>query len=129
MKKVAMGREVRLAIVLLVALIIAVGVSTVISQNVIGDLIESTEALYTDDGCIRSEGDVKKIYDKFEKWRFFFNITINHNDIGYAESDLLELIEAIRANDSTAAGIAKSRLVGALKQLKRLSGVNSDSII
>lgn len=129
MKKRGVVREVRLAILLLMLLIIAVGISTAISQRVTSDLIEATEALYTGDDCVDSENEATAIYKKFEGWRFFFSITVSHDDIGLAESELLELIEAVKAGDSTAASISKSRLIGALKQLKRLSGVGPDSII
>ncbi|MBR2965198.1 MAG: hypothetical protein IKC34_01465 [Clostridia bacterium] len=129
MKRKGVLREVRLAVLLLILLVITVGTSTAISQSVTNDLIESAEALYTGENCALSEDKATAIYEKFERWRFFFSITVSHDDIGLAESELLELVEAVKANDEAAASIAKSRLIGALKQLKRLSGIGPDSVI
>ena len=129
MKKTVIVREVRLAIIFLVLLFLTVGISTAISSVVTSGLIESVETLDTGEGCKKSSETAEAIYEEFESWRFFFSITISHDDIGAAESDLLELVEAIKADDSIAASIAKSRLIGALKQLGRLSGIGPDSII
>ena len=129
MKKTVIVREVRLAIIFLVLLFLAVGISTAISSAVTSGLIESIGALYTGEGCQKSSAAADAVYEKFESWRFFFSITISHDDIGLAESELLELVEAVKAGDATAASIAKSRLIGALKQLKRLSGIGPDSVI
>jgi len=129
MKKNSVLRDVWLAVFLLLLLFSLTLANTLIYEHIVGTLIEKAEELNIAEDCGALSEQVKLIEEEFDRWNFFMGITVNHDDIGRAESELIELVEAIESNDATAARIAKSRLIGALKQLRRLSGAGIDSII
>jgi hypothetical protein len=59
----------------------------------------------------------------------FFAITVSHDDLTNIEGCFYEILGAAEANDDDALKIAKSRLIGSLSHLKRLSAINIDSIL
>ena len=83
--------------------------------------IESTERGDT-------EG-ASKIAEDFSRVSFFMSITTNHDDLEDAEQFIIEFKEAVAGEDEYALKLTKSRLMAAIKQLKRLSGIGIDSII
>ena len=129
MNRKRISKDVILALLILLLLVIFAVTNGLISASALNELT----ATVTDIEISGEQEDTLKrahmLAEKFDVWSFFFSITVNHNDIGEAESELIELVEAIEANDTTAARIAKSRLLGALEELRRLSGFGLDSII
>ena len=78
------------------------------------------------------QGDAEgatRITEDFSRISFFMSITTNHDDLEDAEQFIVEFKEAVSGEDKQALKLAKSRLVAAMKQLKRLSGFGIDSII
>ena len=75
-----------------------------------------------------AEGAIR-IAEDFSRISFFMSITTNHDDLEDAEQFIVEFKEAVSGEDKQALKLAKSRLVAAMKQLKRLSGFGIDSII
>lgn len=77
---------------------------------------------------IDSYGLYSDIYDEYMKKQKFIGLTVSHDDLTNIEGEFNEILGSIRAKDKESLIIAKSRLVGALTHMKRLSGVNADSI-
>ena len=118
-----------IAIGLLLALILTVGTNTLLCTSALKSIEISVGSLDINGSSADLKDEVKEIADRFGRWSFFFSITVNHDDIGDAECELIELVEAINSEDKATARIAKSRLIGALRQLRRLSGIGIDSVI
>lgn len=69
------------------------------------------------------------IYDDYLRRQKFLSITVNHDDLTNVEDGFEEILGALRAEDYGSVIITKSRLIGALSHLRRLSGINIDSIL
>ena len=124
MSKTKSLRDLAVAAVILAALIILTATNVMICSRSINRLAENAEKI--------SIGDVEKaktMEEDFRRTAFFLSITVNHDDIDNAHGELLELVRTVESDDSAALEIAKSRLIAALGQLKRLSGIGIDSII
>jgi hypothetical protein len=72
--------------------------------------------------------DYENAYGNFMKVRGYLNFTVPHSDLAEIEGEFHEILGAIEAMDDESLTIAKSRLIGSLSHLKRLSGINTDSI-
>ena len=93
----------------------------------------------TDELCERAEeidvdaegakARAEELYSFFDKHQRLISITVSHDDLRDIDNEICELIGALRVNDADGAEITKSRLCGSLRHLKRLSGLNIDSII
>ena len=70
-----------------------------------------------------------QIYEDFKKKEGYIALTVNHGDLMSIENAFAEIIGAAKANDRESLIIAKSRLIDALGHLRRLSGINFDSIL
>ncbi len=104
-------------LVLLNSIIISYNIKEVISR------LESTPAE------ISAADEYLDIRDDFIKTRKYFSLTVNHDDITDIDCEFAELVGALSAGDDKELMIAKSRLINALMHLKRLSGINSESIL
>ena len=117
-------RDVTIAIVILISLIVFAAANSIICTSrlkALSSAVENTEY-----------GDVvaaKMIREDFTRLAFLMSITVNHDDLEDAEECVIEFSEAIRSGDEVEIRLAKSRLVAALRQLGRLCGFNIDSII
>ena len=69
-----------------------------------------------------------EIFEDYIKRQRFIGLTVSHEDLTNIECEFYEILGAIEAEDEESLIIAKSRLIGALSHLKRLSGINADSI-
>ena len=69
------------------------------------------------------------IRDDFIKIRKYISLTVNHEDISEIDSEFAELSGILTVGDAEELVIAKSRLINALLHLKRLSGINLESIL
>lgn len=72
--------------------------------------------------------EYKQTFEEYQKMQMYFSITVGHSDLTVIEDSFAELLGAVEAEDEESLKIAKSRLIQALHHLKRLSGVNFDSI-
>ena len=68
------------------------------------------------------------IYQHYMKKQKIISITVSHDCLREIENNFCEILGSIEANDEESLIIAKSRLIGALEHLQRLSGINADSI-
>ncbi len=70
----------------------------------------------------------EEIFEQYMKNQKYIGITVSHEDLTNIEQEFNEILGAIEAKDKEALIISKSRLIGALKHLKRLAEINADSI-
>lgn len=92
-----------------------------------GELYERAENINVEDEGAREA--VIELYSFYEKHQRLISITVSHDDLRDIDNEMCELVGALRVNDADGAEISKSRLCGSLRHLKRLSGLNIDSII
>ena len=76
-----------------------------------------------------SENELREIYERYKKKSNYFGLTVSHEDLMNIEETFVETIAYIDIGDTNSAMVAKSRLEYFLKHLRRLSGLNIDSII
>ena len=103
-----------------------------INAFALGRIIDSVTAAVTEaeeKDTDAAENEYTEIYENFKKKERYISLTVNHNDLMNIENSFAELIGAARADDQESLVIAKSRLIDALGHLKRLSGINLDSIL
>lgn len=117
------------------AAIISIAVLTVILTAVILNSIfvsktmnEIAQKLKNTPSDTESYADYSEIYDEYMKKQRFISLTVSHDDLTNIESEFNEILGSIEADDKENLIIAKSRLIGSLSHLKRLSGINADSI-
>ena len=117
-----------------IAYTILVSTVTLITVNslVLGRMIDTVTKAVSDaevDDTTLAETEYTEIYEAFKKKERYISLTVNHNDLMNIENSFAELIGAAKADDKESLIIAKSRLIDALGHLKRLSGINLDSIL
>ncbi len=114
------------AYITLLLLLIAVSMNSVVLNKAITGLYNSVEQAPT-------VGDVYEtynaIYKEYIKKRCFMSLTVNHQDTSEIEICFAEILGAAKANDTDSLIISKSRLMRSLSHLRRLSGINFDSIL
>lgn len=112
-------------VVLSVIIIIVIINSLIISYNI--DVI--LEKLRGTPDVASAEEIYEEIFDDYMKKQKYLGLTVSHDDLTNIESEFYEIIGAAKVSDDDALKIAKSRLIGALIHLKRLCGINFDSIL
>ena len=118
------------ASILLFAIFCAVIVNTSLLTKTINDFTQKIEKLEIYESDITAaEKSSKKIYSEFKSKETFMSLTVNHNDLTAIEELFSEMIGYLSVQDADGARVAKSRLIDALLHLRRLSGVNIDSIV
>ena len=70
-----------------------------------------------------------ELFDYYKRHERLISISVNHEDLTAINEDLCEIIGLLRVEDKDGAEVTKSRLLGSLEHLGRLSGINIDSII
>ncbi len=113
------------AIVTACLVTLAVILNSVFLDISLSSLIDECEKI--PDECERAP-EYERLYENFCKWQKFISLTVSHEDLSDIEKDFAEILGAARADDRESLIIAKSRLIMTLTHLRRLSGVNPDSI-
>jgi energy-coupling factor transporter ATP-binding protein EcfA2 len=72
--------------------------------------------------------EYSEIYENYKSRMHFISLSVSHEDLSELEEAFSELIGAAKSEDETAITIAKSRLTDRLGHIKRLCGINIDSI-
>ncbi len=109
------------AIITLVMILTSVTLNTKILNERIDEILGDVENHSHYD-------DVLATKDKYLKYQRFISISVSHKDLMNIE-DLFSEYEAEVRLENENKNITKSRLISALKHLKRLSAINIDSII
>lgn len=120
-------KAVTVAIILLALSLGAVVANSIILNSIIDDIsdeIEDTDDEKTASALLQYE----EIYEKYKSRASYIGLTTNHEDLTSIEQSFSEIIGAAKADDSDTIMAIKSRLIDELRHLKRLSGINIDSI-
>ena len=114
------------AIVASLTVTATVGLNSLMLDKTLDALVAECEAIpnETDKGA-----EYEALYQSFMRKQKFISLTVSHDDLTEIENDLAEILGAISADDKESLIIAKSRLIMTLTHLRRLSGVNLDSIL
>ena len=114
------------AIVTALTVMALVGANSLILRTSLTALVEECESI---PDSTSNKINYEQLYESFMKKQKFISLTVSHDDLTEIENDLAEIIGACEANDEDTLIIAKSRLIMTLTHLRRLSGVNLDSIL
>lgn len=87
-----------------------------------------TEAIETAPDDASDSEIYNEIFEDYLRREKYLALSISHSDLHAIEDSLAELIGAVAAGDDDTLIIAKSRVIRALSHIKRLAGVNIDSI-
>ena len=112
--------------IILIALFILVGVNTAVVDDMLDKTIAEVEDLSFDSELQESFDALRCEYEKNAK---YINLTVSHQMMSEVEEAFAEMEGAVKATDEDGFIGAKSRLVDALGQLRRLAGLSLDSII
>jgi hypothetical protein len=120
-------KSVRFAYTVFLLLLIAVMLNSLLLGKIIDTLeYEVTKAEEEDMSAAHSE--YTNIYDKYKKYELYISLSVSHDDLSNLEDAFAEIIAAAKADDRSTLITTKSRLTDYLRHIKRLSGINIDSI-
>ena len=105
--------------------------AVIINSVTVGKMIDSVSEdlrLAEEEDMPRAELEYSRIYEKYKGYEAYISLTVDHDDLSNIEDGFSEIIGAARARDSAGVITTKSRLTDYLRHVKRLSGINVDSI-
>lgn len=117
----------KIAYTVLIFSLIAVAANSIYLHFSIEKITQKSEA--TSVYSVDARGNFRELHDYYKRHEHIISLTVNHDDLESIDDAYFEIIGALEVGDTNSASIAKSRLLGALSHLKRLSGINIDSII
>lgn len=109
--------------------LILVSINTYFILQSIDEVIESIEALDLEGDQEMLKREAAALKEDFKRRECYISITVSHNDLMNINDALSEFVGYISVSDTDGASVTKSRLIDALEHLRRLSGLNIDSII
>lgn len=118
----------KIAYGILICTVVLISINSILLCRTVEDVTKAVTEGEERDTRI-AEKEYTEIYDNFKKKESYIALTVNHGDLTSIEDAFAELIGAAKADDTDSLLIAKSRLIDALGHLKRLSGINIDSIL
>jgi len=119
-----------IAAILLFGIIFAVILNTVMLTRSIDQYTATVSALEIDEErTLAAEAEARAAYAQFKRCETYMSLTVNHNDLTAIEELFSEMIGQLSVGDADGAKVTKNRLIDALSHLRRLSGVNIDSVV
>ena len=110
------------AVLVIVVLINSLSVGKII-DSISDDIIRAEES-----DMAAAEKEYTEIYEKYKRYELYVSLSVDHDDLSNIEDAFSEIIGAARADDAAGVVTTKSRLTDYLRHIKRLSGINIDSI-
>ena len=120
-------KTVRAAAVLLVITLLTVIINSLVLKNMIDEITNEVEAA-EEENTELAFAEYTEIFEKYKKKSSYISLTVNHEDLTDIENSFAEIIGAARSGDAMGIITIKSRLISALRHLRRLTGINLDSI-
>ncbi len=117
------------AAVILIGLLLGVTANALFLDKTISDITDNVNSFHIGDDSEDNILRARELFDNFKKKETYISTTVNHNDLTEIEELMSEMVACLSVDMTDEAQVAKSRLIDALKHLRRLSGVNIDSII
>lgn len=120
-------KSVRFAYTVFALLFVAVFINSLSVGKTI-DSISRELAEAEEEDMKSAEKEYERIYENYKKYEFYVSLTVDHDDLANIEDAFSEIIGAAKADDAVGVVTTKSRLCDYLRHVKRLSGINIDSI-
>ena len=118
------------AFILMIILIGAVSLNTYVIDRKISGLHDKLELVsITDSNTEQVRQKVEEIFEEYKSCETYVSLTVNHDDLTNIEDNFAELIGNLSVGDADSAKVTKNRLLYSLEHLRRLSGINVDSVI
>ena len=117
------------AAVILLVLCVGVWCNTLHLDKTIDEITEDIKDFEIGDDAASASIRAREIFENFKRKETYISTTVNHNDLTDIEALMSEMIGCLEAEMTDEARVAKSRLIDTLGHLRRLSGVNIDSIL
>ena len=119
-----------LAVIICAVTVVSVYVNTYFLDAVIGEIEGAVEALeISENNMSDSLMDAREIQGLWERRETFMSLSVSHKDITDVGAILAELVGQLEVGNTDDAKVTKYRLTDALGHMRRLSGINIDSII
>ena len=118
-----------ISLVIIALVILGTVLNSLCLDKEIRRITEKVEGLEISDESLNALGDAEELYSYFKEREDYISATVNHSDLTVIEELFSEMTARIREGDGKEGRIIKSRLIDALRHLRRLSGVNIDSVI
>ncbi len=118
------------AILLIIFLLSAVCINTLYLTSEIDKITNAVTLINIDknkDSGTKNEAE--RVFNQYKRAEIIISLTISHEDLTNIEDCFVEMIAYLSIDDTDNARVAKSRLINSLEHLRRLSGLNIDSII
>lgn len=113
-------KSVKMAAVLLVLTLAAVVANSIAVRNMIGGIVEDVK--------VADASKYEQIFEDYKRMEAYISLTVDHEDMMNIELAFAELTGAVRAEDEESVTVIKNRLIYSLEHLRRLSGINIESI-
>ncbi len=120
-------KSVRFAYAVFAILVISVFINCFLISRTLDGICELILSAEEKDMAL-AKADYGEIFEKYNRRRLFIGLSVDHNDLSDIENAFSEIIGAADAGDSNAVMAAKSRLINRLRHIRRLSGINIESI-
>ena len=119
-----------LAVIIFSATVVAVFVNNYYLDEAIEEIIEAVEELEIagNDSDELSE-EAEEVRSLYRARQTYISLSVSHGDLTDIEEMLSELAGQLRVGAMEEAEVTKGRLIDALWHLRRLSGVNIDSVV
>ncbi|MBR5140106.1 MAG: DUF4363 family protein [Clostridia bacterium] len=120
-------KSIRIAYIIFTLLLVA----TIINSIILGRIIEGfsqdiSKAEEID--MATAEKEYSEIYERYKSIELYISLSINHDDLSNLENAFAEIIGAAKAGDREAVITIKSRMNDYLRHIRRLTGINIDSV-
>ena len=115
------------AYIILATVFTAVGINSVYLSWITGELYEKCAT--SDVSSDLAEESFEETFTFYKKHERIISLTVNHDDLTAIEEGFCEIIGSLSVGDKDGAAVIKSRLIGSLEHLRRLSGINIESVI
>lgn len=120
-------KAVKIATVILIITVLAVLINSFIISGIIKKYESQIERINSEDSAVLEK--YEKAYEDFKVKKDYISLTVSHEDLTSIEDSFSGAIGAARSKNSDELEIIKSRLLDALHHLRRLVGINLDSIL
>ena len=120
-------RAVKISYAVFTVLLIAVILNSLALGRIIDKFSALVEESEENDMTLARE-EFEAIYDEYKGYTVYISLTVNHGDLESIDTAFAEIIGAAKAGDRDAVIMIKSRLIDNLDHIRRLSGINIDSV-
>ncbi len=118
----------KIAVTVLIILAFVIFANSLYIEKITDNFIRDTREIDTSN-TENAMAEFEKLFSKFRRAEKIISITVGHDDLTHIEENFADIIGAARAGDEDGLVTTKSRLIDSLGHLRRLSGINLDSII